>query len=308
MGACLRGKTMDLRSAEVFVALAETLHFGQAATRCNLSSSAVSRQLVRLEEELGAPLMVRDKRHVAITPAGREVLQLARRWLAEWTQLSTELASGKGDLRGQLRVYASVTASYTVLAKVLPPLRKHYPGIELLLHTGDQADGVERVLAGQEDCAVVAEPDKLHPTLKFAPLRRSPLVLIGPADNGQLDREVRRQQKLGVEPDWSATPLVLAERGLARERLLAHFTHRLISPHVYAEVGGHEAVVSMVSLGFGVAVVPEIVISASPQKKSIKVLPWLSDLDDFVIGLCSKRELLQDPLMNAFWQSAVAEV
>ena len=299
---------MDLRSAEVFVALAETLHFGHAAMRCNLSSSAVSRQLVRLEEAVGAPLMERDKRHVAITPAGREVLQLARRWLAEWSQLRTDLASTGGDLRGQLRVYASVTASYTVLAKVLPPLRKQYPGIELLLHTGDQADGVERVLAGQEDCAVVAEPDNLHPTLKFAPLRRSPLVLIGPADNGQLHKEMRKQQKLGVEPDWSTTPLVLAERGLARERLLAHFKRRQIVPHVYAEVGGHEAVVSMVGLAFGLAVVPEIVISASPQKGAIKVLPWLSGLDDFVIGLCSKQDLLQDPLMSAFWSSAVAEV
>jgi len=269
---------MDIRSAEVFVSLAETLHFAQTAQRCNLSPSAVSRQLARLEEQVGAPLMERDKRHVAITPAGREVLQLARRWLAEWSQLRAELSGDETSLHGQLRVYASVTASYTVLAKVLPPLRKRYPGIELLLHTGDQADGIERVLSGREDCAIVAEPDHLPAALAFAPLRSSPLVMIGPADKGALQKG---------------------------ERLLAYLSSQDVRPHVYAEVGGHEAVVSMVSLGFGVAVVPEIVITASPQRSAIKVLPWLTELDEFVIGLCSKKELLHDPLMDAFWRSAV---
>ena len=298
---------MDLRSAEVFVSLAETLHFAQTAQRCNLSPSAVSRQLSRLEEAVGAPLMERDKRHVAMTPAGRAVLLLARRWLAEWSQLRAELTGDNAELHGQLRVYASVTASYTVLANVLPPLRKRYPGIELLLHTGDQADGIERVLAGREDCAIVAEPDHLPAALVFAPLRSSPLVLIGPADKGALHEKIEQQLKLGAEPDWSQMPLVLAERGLARERLLAHLSAQKTQPHVYAEVGGHEAVVSMVSLGFGVAVVPEIVITASPQRKAIEVLPWLSDLDDFVIGLCSKRDLLRDPLMDAFWRSVVED-
>lgn len=298
---------MDMRSAQVFVTLAETLHFGRTATRCNLSASAVSRQLARLEEQVGAKLLERDNRHVAITPAGREVLVLAQRWLAEWSQLRAQLGGERRELHGQLRVYASVTASYTVLAKVLPPLRRRYPGIELRLHTGDQADGLERVLAGREDCAVVAEPDRLPASLAFAAMRRSPLVLIGPADKGPLQQQLERHRREGTEPDWSHTPLVLAERGLARERLLAHLSARGVQPHVYAEVGGHEAVVSMVGLGFGVAVVPEIVIDASPQRRAISRLPWLDGLAEFVIGLCSKRELLQDPLVEAFWRSAVGE-
>ncbi len=298
---------MDLRSAEVFVTLAETLHFGRTASRCNLSTSAVSRQLSRLEEAVGAPLMERDKRHVAITPAGREVLQLARRWLADWAQLRGAVAGEERELRGQLKLYASVTASYTVLASVLPPLRKRFPGVELLLHTGDQADGLERVSSGQEDCAIVAEPDRLPDALVFLALRRSPLVLIGPAEPGVLHNQLSSRRRHYEEPDWSTVPLVLAERGLARERLLAHFGQRRIQPNVYAEVGGHEAVVSMVSLGFGLALLPEIVISASPQRDAIEVLPWLSQLDDFVIGLCTRRELLADPLVQALWQTARAQ-
>ncbi len=296
---------MDLRSAEVFVSLAETLHFGRTASRCNLSSSAVSRQLSRLEEAVGAPLMARDKRHVAMTPAGREVLVLARRWLAEWAQMRAAVGGAERELRGQLRLYASVTASYTVLANLLPPLRQRFPGVELLLHTGDQADGIERVANRMEDCAIVAEPESLATSLSFAPLRRSPLVLIGPADKGGLHQLLKSHQRKKTEPDWANVPFVLAERGLARERLLAHFKDRGVHPHVYAEVGGHEAVVSMVSLGFGVALVPEIVITASPQRSAISVLPWMADLDEFVIGLCTRRELLADPLVQAFWSTAI---
>ena len=73
----------------------------------------------------------------------------------------------KSDLTGEISVFGSVTASYSMLAQILPEMRESYPGIEIKLRTGDQADGVSRVLEGTEDCAIIALPDHLPSKLEF---------------------------------------------------------------------------------------------------------------------------------------------
>jgi LysR family positive regulator for ilvC len=98
--------------------------------------------------------------------------------------------------------------------------------------------------------------------------------------------------------------MILAERGLARERLLARLDQSGQSPRIYATVAGHEAVVAMVSLGFGIAVVPELVIQHSPKRDTVRVLPWLSDLQPFALGLCALKARLKDPLLKALWGCA----
>ncbi len=297
---------MDARTAEVFLTLADSLHFGRAAARCNLSTSAVSRVIQRLESDVGQTLFTRDNRSVQLTPAGREVLAYAQRDSAAWHRLRRALTTDGDRLHGEIRLYASVTASYSVLADILPPLRRAHPGIELKLHTGDQADGVERVRAGVDDCAVVAEPDRLPAGLVFAPLHTSPLRLYAPR-SGPVAETVQAALDAGDAPDWSQLPLVLAEHGLARDRLLRRFRELGQSPQVYAQVAGHEAVVSVVSLGFGVAAVPELVIEHSPVAGRIQALPWMGDLAPFSIGLCAQARRLEDPLLAALWQQAATE-
>ncbi|MEM6986946.1 MAG: HTH-type transcriptional activator IlvY [Pseudomonadota bacterium] len=294
---------MDERSAQVFLTLAETLHFGRTARRCNLSASAVSRVIQRVEDETGHLLFSRDNRSVQLTPAGRQVHALVAQHTAQWAQLRSALSDQGVGLVGEISLYASVTASYSVLADILPALRRSHPGIELKLHTGDQADGVERVRAGVDDCAVVALPDRLPTGLAFTPLLESPLRLYGPK-SGPLAEALAREVAAANEPDWSVIPVVLAEHGLARDRWLARFKSRGVVPSVYAQVAGHEAVVSVVSLGFGVAVVPELVIAHSPVAAAIQALPWFDDLTPFTIGLCVQQRRLRDPLLTALWRQA----
>ena len=98
--------------------------------------------------------------------------------------------------------------------------------------------------------------------------------------------------------------MVLAERGLARERFLQRLRDLGHKPQIYAQVAGHEAVVSMVSLGFGVAVVPELVIEHSPPQATVRQLPWFSELAPFQLGLCATAGRTQDSILNALWSCA----
>ena len=307
---CVKGNilrdAMDIRTYQIFLKLAETRHFGRTASQCALSPSAVSRQLQRLEGHVGHQLVDRDNRQVHLTPAGRHFLEYARKAVDDWQQLRSDLSASRTDLSGEVSVFGSVTASYSLLTQILPAMRESYPGVDVKLRTGDQADGIERLLEGAEDSAIIATPERLPAKLIFLPLRQTPLRLIGPRTPSALARQLDVCLAEEIEPDWSEVPMVLAERGLARERLLQCLRAAKQKPHIYAQVAGHEAVVSMVSLGFGVAVVPELVIQHSPKQDTIRVLPWLSNLPPFALGLCALEERLKDPLLQAFWRCASA--
>lgn len=295
---------MEIRDCQMFIQLATTQHFAKAAAVCHLSPSAISRQLQRLEREVGKTLVERDNRQVRLTPAGRHFLEYAYQTINAWQQLRRDLSDDPQTISGELSVYGSVTASFSLLTQILPVLRSQFPGVELKLRTGDQADGIERVLNNSEDCAIAAQPDVLPNQLAFLALQQSPLYLIAPTMPCILSQRLDEGLIENLEPDWQQIPVILAEHGLARERFLKCLRQLDLNPPIYAQVAGHEAVVAMVSLGFGVAVVPELVIKHSPRQETIRILPWFADLQPFTIGLCARQERLADPLLQAFWQSA----
>lgn len=295
---------MDLRELELFVDLSETLHFGRTGERLHLSPSAVSRSLQRLEQRLGRRLVERDNRSVRLNEAGRTFLDYARRALEDWRRVQERLNPQPGRLAGEISLYCSVTAVYSLLAELLARVRGRYPHIELKLHTGDQADAIERVQAGSEDLAIAARPQPLPRKLQFLTLARSPLLFIAPRSEGP----VARLLTAPGDPNWAQLPLIVSERGLARQHVEQWFRRRSLVPSIYAQVAGHEAIVPMVGLGLGVGVVPELVLQASPQRESVRVLAVNPGLPPFEVGLCARTQRLENPLVAAFWGSAGAAV
>ncbi len=289
---------MELRDLEIFRLLAGTLHFGRAAQVAHMSPSALSRCVQRLEQHLGQRLFERDKRSVALTPQGVQLQAFLGAWLDQWGEFESGLKQA-GSLAGELRLYGSVTASHAVLAPLLAEFRRRYPGIELKLHTGDEAQGLSRVQAGEDDLAIAVRPEPLPDAVEFLTLLRSPLLFIAPKADGPV-RELAR----GEDIDWAQIPMILAERGLSRLRAEAWFGAHGIQPRLYAQVAGHEAIVSMVSLGFGVGVVPELVLNNSPFQASVEVIAQAPQLEPYAIGLCALARRLKSPLVSAFWESA----
>lgn len=290
---------MDTRELELFVVLAETLHFGQTAERLHLSASAISRSIQRMEAEIGQRLLDRDKRSVRLTGAGHALLLYARQELEQWRAFIESLQPHYQLLHGEISLYCSVTAAYSLLARILSSFRSRYPAIELKLHTGDQADAIEHVLSGQEDLSIAALPDKLPKKIRAQTLLQSPLVFIAPAFPCAVADMVAAD-----EIAWEQLPLILSERGLARQGAEQWYRHRSLKPNIYAQVSGHEAIVSMVGLGLGVGVVPELVVHSSPQRDMVRSLDVQPELTPFSVGLCVLEQRLENPLLKAFWDSA----
>jgi LysR family positive regulator for ilvC len=287
---------MDVHKLKLFVALATTQHFGRAAESCHVSPSTLSRNLKQLEDDLHAKLVDRDSRSVALTPAGEDFLVFAREVLQQWETFQDSVAASAHELKGQISIYCSVTASYSFLYDILADFRLAHPGIALKLHTGDPAQAIARVTSGSEDVAIAAKPDQLPSGLVFKTITRSPLMFIAPREQAYWSAAVST-----ARPGWQKIPMITSEEGIARERLDGWFGRNGIKPNIYAEVKGHEAIVSMVSLGFGVGVVPKIVVDNSPLADRVVAFTEQPDLGPYDVGVCVLERRLKSPIISALW-------
>jgi LysR family positive regulator for ilvC len=97
--------------------------------------------------------------------------------------------------------------------------------------------------------------------------------------------------------------MVLSARGLSRRRVDTWFRASGLRPTIYAEVSGHEAILSMVSLGCGVGVVPLLVVEKSPFRDRVRVLDVSPTLEPYAVGLCARGPRLASPVVRAFWDT-----
>jgi len=126
-----------------------------------------------------------------------------------------------------------------------------------------------------------------------------PLVLIAPA----LPCPVR-SQATQEQPDWSQIPFILPDQGPARRGIDLWFRrHRIANPQIYATVSGHEAIVSMVALGCGIALLPDVVLENSPEpvRNRVLTLENVESVAPLELGVCVQKKRLGEPLINAFW-------
>jgi LysR family positive regulator for ilvC len=294
---------VDTRALSVFLSVADTLNFSRSGELLHMSVSAVSRTVQRLEDEVGQPLLERDNRRVRLTGAGREFREYARHAVAQWQQLQRKLGSD-AELAGEVSLYCSVTATYSVLAPILAAFRAAHPSVEIMMHTGDQADGITRVLEGQDDVAVSGRPSQLPRRLEFLPLLQSPLQFCVPTADCAVRDQVLAGDPGSADFDWGRVPFIVPERGITKEMLDTWFRDRGIRPRIYAQVAGHEAIVAMTSLGLGVGIAPRLVIEASGMASSVRQLEIPEGLPPLTIGLCSLGQRLSSPLVKSLWDVA----
>lgn len=145
---------MDNRTGEmeVFVSAAELQSFSAAGRRLNLSPSAVSKLVTRIEDRLGTRLLVRSTRTMTLTPEGEVYLSRARRILAEIAE-TEQIVSGGGKLvpRGLLRVNASVGFGERYLLPLVPAFLEFYPEVQLDISLND---GIIGLIEERTDIAI----------------------------------------------------------------------------------------------------------------------------------------------------------
>jgi LysR family hydrogen peroxide-inducible transcriptional activator len=170
---------VNLRDLHYLVALADLRHFGRAAEACHVSQPTLSTQVRKLEEELGVALVERAPRQVILTAAGVDIVERARRVLAEVAQMRETARRTTDPEAGSIRLGLFPTLGPYLLPHVVPSLRARFPRLELLLVEEKTEVLVAMLRAGRLDAAVLALP--LHEEwLHCEPLFEEPFMLAVP--------------------------------------------------------------------------------------------------------------------------------
>ncbi|CAM3671947.1 HTH-type transcriptional activator IlvY [Rheinheimera salexigens] len=293
---------MDLRSAQLFQHLASSLNFSKTSEQMYVSAPTLTRVIQRLELELGSQLFYRDKRSVKLTDAGIRFQLFVRRWLDEWHQLQLDLQLSSVELTGEIKLFCTVTASYSHLPSILDRFRLLCPKADIKLTTGDAASAIEKVRQGEVDIALAAHPTVLPINMAFRSIAKLPVHLIAPTI------PCRVNDLLGQTPvPWQDIPMILPEHGPARQRLDDWLAHLGIKAKIVAKVDGHEAMVSMVALGSAISLAAAPVIQHSPVRDRVKIIATDYHFEEFDLGICMLTKRLNEPLIQSFWQVALAK-
>jgi LysR family positive regulator for ilvC len=284
---------MNLKELKIFQHLARSLHFGRTADMHHLSPSALSRTIQRLEQDCGCALLVRNNRSVKLTDAGQRVLQFADKYLTDWQALKQDLDKNSQVLQGSMRLYCSVTASFSHLPSLLEQFHTNFPQVQTHIQTGDPGLSIEHVLKQDVDVAIAVRTPDLPKELNFSLLDTLPLVMIAPSHS-----TIRSLDAI----DWESQPVILPDVGPSKHLVNGWFNKHGIKPNVYASIGGNEAIVSMVALDCGVAIVPDVVVENSLARHKVHRLP-LDDIEPFKLGICVLAKRCKEPIIEALMAS-----
>ena len=276
---------MDFFELKAFLTLSKTLHFAKTAEKVNLSPSALSRLITRLEEETGRTLLERSNRDVKLTREGQAFASFAENCLNKKDDIFAEFNSMTGTISGILHVYASVTACYSIMPPFLKELAQKFPELQLNVQTGDPAGAIPAVREGRADVAVAAIPDTPLPEMDCIPVRRTPLVFAA-STGGPWENVSGSPQDI-----VSSVPLILPKTGLARERFNRWIESRNVKPVIAAETEGNEAIMAMVQLGLGIGLVPHIVLTNGPYEKGFTCHAAGNALGYYEVGFIQKKQI-----------------
>ncbi len=251
---------IELRQLRYFVTVAEELHFGRAAARLHMTQPPLSQAIAALEDLLGAPLFARNRRSVALAPAGSALLPEARRLLAEAAGLPDLARRAAGGEAGRLSLAFITSADYSILPPLLRRYSERHPAVHLTLQEATSDVQVEELLRGGRIDAgflIPPLPDKALVELDYMKALEEPLILCAPGGLA-LPRDggpVRLQ-------DLPHLPLIIFPREVSpalHDAILACFRAAGITPAIGQQAIQMQTIVSLVSAGMGMALVPQSV-------------------------------------------------
>src|SRR5262245_11625065 len=241
---------MDLRQLEIIRAIADTGSFTAAGEKLRVSQSAISRQVLLLEEELGEAVFHRIGRRIRITPAGESLLQLSHRVFQDVQDTVSAISETQESLRGTMRLVGGMTVCLYVFPALLAEMRKTHPSLDLKITVGSADRSIAMLRSGAGDLGLVTLPVESADLVSVPVLQEELLLTTYPAHPLARKRQI-------VPGDLDKQPFILFETGSVTRRLVDEFfTRERIEPDIVMETENVEIIKAMVRYGLGISIIP----------------------------------------------------
>lgn len=272
---------MEIRWLEAFVAVAEELHFGRAATRLRMAQSPLSQTIRKLEKDVGAELFERSTRSVDLTAAGHALLPHAYRILDEVGLARKAPTSAPGSVYGRVSIGFSGALNHLTLPPLARALRQRHPNISLhLVGRVMSGEAVDRLVAGTLDLAFVGLP--LHPgAVATRRIARERLGVVLPSDHRLAERAAVDLRELAEE---AFITMPLLSGSALNDSALRACTASGFRPRVVQEVPDPFIMMTLVSAGVGVSIVTEGVAGIVPAGSVFRPLAGTPRFHDHALA------------------------
>lgn len=249
---------MELSDLRVFQEVALSGGITAAAQKLHRVPSNITARIQKLEQELDTQLFLREKNRLRISPAGEQLLPYAKQMLNLSQQAINEMQ--QTTPKGRLTIGAMEAVAATRLTEPLTRFHQEYPEVDLQIETGPTGRLIERVLAGEIDLALVADPRK-DARLEISNIFEEELVLVSDLKH----KKISSTADLDPEPTLLSFSHLCAYRGRMRD-----WTKDGGIAAQIIEISSYHTLLSCVAAGMGVGIVPKVLLDYYPFASSIQ--------------------------------------
>ncbi len=239
---------MDLRALRYFVYVAEARSFSKAAVQLHVAQPALSRQIRKLEDELGIELVLRTRRQLELTDAGLLLLQRAHSLIRQVAQTADDVRAQGSRIRGTITLGVSPAISEVLGPLIVRQCAMQYPDLRLNFVEGFSSFIFKRLIDQELTLCLMHNPPR-HQGIEIEPLLTEPMYLVGPS------AAAGKPAKAGMTLD--RVPLILPNRThslrMLIERAVAEQGGRL---DVAVQVDGYTTTKALIAAGLGYTILP----------------------------------------------------
>jgi DNA-binding transcriptional LysR family regulator len=252
---------MELSDLHVFRTVVSSGGVTRAADRLHRVQSNVTARVRKLEQDLGVDLFLREGRRLQLSPAGTVLLGYADRLLALASEAREALH--ETEPRGTLRLGSMESTAAARLPRPLALLARRHPALTVELRTGAPRDLIPRVIAGDLDAALVAEPVDDKRLASQAAWVEDYVIVAGPG-----------HPRIRTPKDVRERTVLAFEHGCPhRMRLEAWFAEHNVRIERVIEMGSYHAILGCAVAGMGVALLPKIVLDTFTERRRLSLHP-----------------------------------
>jgi len=304
MNQFLATTPFDLYELTLFQLVAETGSFTRAAERAGLTQSAITRQIHGVETRLGVSLFERTTRRVCLTRAGQLLREKSKTILQQAGELLEDVQRSAGRLSSSLRVGVARSIGLAYLPGYFFAFQRRHPEVQLQVTLQSSRELLALLETGNLDAGLVCPPRRMSPVLQVTHRFVDEFTAIAPP-------------QFSLEPETTTVTLKQLKRLFAAQRWLLldrrGFTGRRLHDWLLAqrwpiepamELDSFDVIVNLVSLGFGVSLVPHRVLALYGNRRVVRRFGFRPRFSRDLAVVVRRNRVMPEPL-RSFVQSVL---
>ncbi len=270
---------MDIRTLKYFLAVAREENITKAAEFLHVTQPTLSRQLAKMEEDLGVQLFLRNKKGISLTDEGSLLRRRAEEIVELADKTERELTMHEETIEGEISIGSGELAAVQALPSLFESFKEKYPNVVFDLYTGNADQIKQRLDNGLTDMGILLEPVEIdkYNFIRFKIPERWVVVM-------RADDPLAEKESITIN-DLAGLPLIFVKRQSVRNELESWFRERVENLNIVATSNMSTNALILVEQGFGYTLVIEGSLPFldtskvcyrpfSPDKTTTSVLAW----------------------------------